>query len=567
LGGSNNGGGTYSSTPAGLSINSSNGTISPSSSSVGNYTITYIVPASGGCSQVVATTNVEIEAEPDATFSYGTTDFCAVGADPTPSRNQVGGVFSSTPAGLVINTSTGQIDLDASTVGSYTVYYTFAAANGCGQVQESQNITITPDLGDALLDGFAYDQTTPPEPGPISSQILACHQGDGILTLHIDPALIPYIVRWEYNNGSGFQMLPDDGDPDSNVLTRHFTGLIGTTSYRVVFSTGTACGNAGYSSVAYVSVIPPDLKPEPVQAAPTEFCFGGASTMTASVNYGADQLNSGGLFQTGQINTQDPNGWLVDGAVRGLSAAGNNLKNNNWSGTNPHPLTVAGITATWDSGMPKYAIAGGVLNQNQQNDPYYYEGGVAMTTLTTPIFSLMTIQDATFTFDEAFILSGPLSCNSTSYPAGQAARLPHRAGRDRGGPATPAVREGGRGPVPRGPAGRQPARGVHRVGDRYCDRYCAGPRRAARRAVRGSAGVHAAVGVRVAGRAAADRERQGRQGGPARTGTARSARAAGGRRRAAHRHRAARGRDLGRGAGPGGGRAARPRRRCAPATK
>jgi hypothetical protein len=70
--------------------------------------------------------------------------------------------------------------------------------------------------------------------------------------------------------------------------------------------------------------------------------------------------------------------------------------------------------------MPKYAIAGGVLNQNQQNDPYYYEGGVAMTTLTTPIFSLMTIQDATFTFDEAFILSGPLSCNSTSYPAGQA---------------------------------------------------------------------------------------------------------------------------------------------------
>jgi hypothetical protein len=215
-------------------------------------------------------------------------------------------------------------------------------------------------------------------------------------------------------------MLPDDGDPDSNVLTLHFTGLIGTTSYRVVFSTGTACGNAGYSSVAYVSVIPPDLKPEPVQAAPTEFCFGGASTMTASVNYGADQLNSGGLFQTGQINTQDPNGWLVDGAVRGLSAAGNNLKNNNWSGTNPHPLTVAGITATWDSGMPKYAIAGGVLNQNQQNDPYYYEGGVAMTTLTTPIFSLMTIQDATFTFDEAFILSGPLSCNSTSYPAGQA---------------------------------------------------------------------------------------------------------------------------------------------------
>ncbi|MFC4721072.1 LamG-like jellyroll fold domain-containing protein [Geojedonia litorea] len=410
-----------------LNLNTSTGLITPNGSSVGTYTISYTIPASTVCNAVVATYNVEIEAEPNATFSYASAQYCENGTDPTPTKTQNGGTFSSSPGGLVINSSTGTIDLDASTVGTYTVYYTFGAVtNGCGQVQASQSVTIVPDLADALLDGFAYDQTTPPTPGPISSQILACHEGDGRLTLHIDPSYTPYIQEWQYNNGSGFMTAPSDGDPDNNILTYDFTGLIGVTSYRVVFNSATTCGNAGYSSVAYVSVIPPDLKPEPVDASPTEFCYGDTTTMTASVNYGAEQLNSGGLFQTGQINTQDPDSWLVDGNVRGLSAAGNNGKNNNWSGTNPHPLTVAGIgPISWNSGEPKYAIAGGVLNQNQQNDPYYYEGGVAMTTLTTPIFSLMTLQDAIFTFDEAFILSGPTTCtgpsgSSVNYPAGQA---------------------------------------------------------------------------------------------------------------------------------------------------
>ncbi|RIA09324.1 HYR domain-containing protein [Flavobacteriaceae bacterium MAR_2010_72] len=410
-----------------LNINSSTGLITPNGSSIGSYTVVYTIPASAYCGQVTATFNVEIEAEPDATFSYASAQYCENGTDPTPNVNETGGTFSSSPAGLVINSSTGTIDLDTSTIGTYTVYYTFGAiTNGCGQVQSSQTITIDPDLANALLDGFAYDQTTPPSPGPISSQILACHEGDGTLTLHIDPSYIPYIQEWQYNNGSGFVTAPSDGDPDNNILTYDFTGLIGVTSYRVVFNTGSTCGNAGYSSVAYVSVIPPDLKPEPVIASPTEFCYGDSSTMTASTNFGAEQLNSEGLFNTGQINTQDPSSWLVDGAVRGLSASGNNLKNNNWSGTNPHPLTVAGIgPINWDSGEPKYAIAGGVLNQNQTNDPYYYEGGVAMTTLTTPIFSLMTLQDAILTFDEAFILAGAQTCTGPSgspvnYPAGQA---------------------------------------------------------------------------------------------------------------------------------------------------
>ena len=419
------GGGTLSSTAQ--TANPNNITYTPASNFSGTVILTLTTNnPTGPCNAISDTRTINVSNE--ATVNAGLDQtICESGTAvmaATIGGSASSGTWTSSGTGSFNNNSTTAIYTPSAsdiTAGTVTLTYTTNDPNGpCPAVSDSMIVTIIPDLSNSLLDGFAYTQLTPPVEGPVSSQILACHQGDGILTLHIDPALIPYIVRWEYNNGSSFQTLPDDGNPDGNVLTRHFTGLVGTTSYRVVFSTGGTCGNAGYSSVAYVSVIPPDLKPEPVSASPTEFCFGGSSTMTASSNYGADQINSEGLFNTGQINTQDPDSWLVDGAVRGLSASGNDLKDNNWSGTNPHPITVGGNTTTWSSGEPKFAIAGGVLNQNQSNDPYYYEGGVAMTTLTTPIFSLMTIQDATFTFDEAFILSGANSCNGNSYPAGQA---------------------------------------------------------------------------------------------------------------------------------------------------
>ncbi|MGM5470094.1 LamG-like jellyroll fold domain-containing protein [Flavobacteriaceae bacterium LMO-SS05] len=401
-----------------LNLNTSSGLLTPNGSSIGTYTIIYTIPATAVCNQVTTTTTVEIEAEPNATFSYPASDYCNDGTDPTPTVTQSGGVFSASPGGLSINPSTGAIDLSTSSPNTYTVYYTFAAvSNGCGQVQETQNITIAPYVASgATVEGYAIDDMG--NPGPVSSQIIACHEGNGELTLTIDPSYAQYITQWEYlTSGGSWQPVPG---LNAGSLTYDFTGLDGVTAYRVLIDTGAGC-NAVYSATAYISVIPANLKPEPVQAAPTAFCYGDSSVFTSSTNYGAELLNSGGLFNTGQINTQDPNSWLVDGAVRGLSAAGNNLKNNNWSGTNPHPLTVAGIgPINWDSGEPKYAIAGGVLNQNQTNDPYYYEGGVAMTTLTTPIFSLMTLQDATFTFDEAFILAGANSCNGKSYPAGQA---------------------------------------------------------------------------------------------------------------------------------------------------
>jgi hypothetical protein len=62
-------GGTYSA-PAGLSINSATGTITPGSSTPSTYTVTYTIAASGGCAAVTATTPITIKPKPSAIIIY-----------------------------------------------------------------------------------------------------------------------------------------------------------------------------------------------------------------------------------------------------------------------------------------------------------------------------------------------------------------------------------------------------------------------------------------------------------------------------------------------------------------
>ena len=65
----------------------------------------------------------------DASFSYGSSSYCLGSSDPTPAITGVsGGTFSSTPSGLSINTTTGEIDIDASTENTYTITYTTAGS-------------------------------------------------------------------------------------------------------------------------------------------------------------------------------------------------------------------------------------------------------------------------------------------------------------------------------------------------------------------------------------------------------------------------------------------------------
>ena len=139
-------GGTYSSS-IGLSINSSTGAITPSTSTAGTYTVSYNITASGGCMEFTTTKIVKITAAPTASISYSNSPWCN-----TLSTGQVvsqtgttGGTYSASPSGLSINASTGQITPSSSTAGTYTVSYIMAAAGGCAAaVTGALNLTITP---------------------------------------------------------------------------------------------------------------------------------------------------------------------------------------------------------------------------------------------------------------------------------------------------------------------------------------------------------------------------------------------------------------------------------------
>ncbi|QBZ98795.1 PKD-like domain-containing protein [Flavobacterium sangjuense] len=139
-------GGTYSST-AGLTINAATGAITPSTSTQGNYVVTYTLAAAAGCSQVQTTTNIVITKIPTAAISYAGTPFCTTlttgqAVTLTGTDAYTGGTYSST-AGLTIDPNTGAITPSTSTPGNYVVTYTLAAAAGCSQVQTTTNVTIT----------------------------------------------------------------------------------------------------------------------------------------------------------------------------------------------------------------------------------------------------------------------------------------------------------------------------------------------------------------------------------------------------------------------------------------
>ncbi|MCX6232783.1 MAG: hypothetical protein NTZ33_14690 [Bacteroidetes bacterium] len=53
-------GGTYSAAPTGLTLNASSGAITPSTSTPGNYTVTYTIAAFGGCGVFTTNTNVSV---------------------------------------------------------------------------------------------------------------------------------------------------------------------------------------------------------------------------------------------------------------------------------------------------------------------------------------------------------------------------------------------------------------------------------------------------------------------------------------------------------------------------
>lgn len=141
-------GGTYSYTGTGtgiLSLNPTTGAITPSSSDVGDYTVTYTVVPAEGCIEEPATTVVSITTAPlTSSIAYTASPYCTTLTSATVTlTNPNSGTFSASPSGLSINAVSGEVNPSLSLPGNYTVTYFVSSSGGCDPQTTTANLTIT----------------------------------------------------------------------------------------------------------------------------------------------------------------------------------------------------------------------------------------------------------------------------------------------------------------------------------------------------------------------------------------------------------------------------------------
>lgn len=185
-------GGTFSYTVVSggptLGLNTSTGNISLAGSSPGVYEITYNTTGAPGsvCPQS-STVTLTITDVLVADFEFDV--YCLNDTDPMPDfdvdddgvADGSGGVFSSSPAGLVINPGTGLVDLDASSPGTYDITNTIDIP-GCALTTYDATITIF-ELPEASISGDAL--ICPGDPMPD-------------ITIDISAGAEPWSITYEF---------------------------------------------------------------------------------------------------------------------------------------------------------------------------------------------------------------------------------------------------------------------------------------------------------------------------------------------------------------------------------
>ena len=136
-----------------------NGTSFGGSPIIGNITVT---PQINGC--VGASTSFTYKVNPigNPAFAYADNSFCLVQSDPSPVVSGTpAGTFSSTPFGLTLSQSTGQITLSSSTPGIYQITYTTPGAcpdDSTVSIGIGSNPSVNDIDDQSLCDGDAFDK-------------------------------------------------------------------------------------------------------------------------------------------------------------------------------------------------------------------------------------------------------------------------------------------------------------------------------------------------------------------------------------------------------------------------
>jgi hypothetical protein len=276
--------GTFSST-SGLSINPATGAINPSLStpSSTSYTVTYTVPASGGCSAYSTSTSVKIDAQGTGTIAYPSSTLCRSQTSAVaPVITGASGTGSSTwvlgsPGGLAMP-GNGAITPSTSLAGNYTVTYYRSASGYCPEYSTSTNITISNG-------GGSITSTTP-----------ASRCGAGSVTLGASAS--SGSVKW-YANSSGGTALATGNSFTTPLLSS-------TTIYYV--EADNACGTSSRTAVtATINTIPSIISSSPASRHGAGSVGLGAAASAGTILWysaatGGASIGSGNAFTTPSIS-------------------------------------------------------------------------------------------------------------------------------------------------------------------------------------------------------------------------------------------------------------------------
>ena len=132
-------------TATGLNLVWGNGSLvapTPSTTTIGSTN--YAVTQTDDCLSLPAIITVIITAGPSAVITYPGSPFRSDAATAAITlTGTAGGIYSST-TGLSINVNSGLVNVQESTLGTYTVTYTIPAGSGCNQYQTTTGIAIVP---------------------------------------------------------------------------------------------------------------------------------------------------------------------------------------------------------------------------------------------------------------------------------------------------------------------------------------------------------------------------------------------------------------------------------------
>jgi hypothetical protein len=152
-------GGGFTSSPVGLTMSSTTGLITPSSSTAGVYTVTYTIPASGGCASATATTSVTITADPSPPTGNTPQEFCdganieeLVVSSSAIFDKGVGGIAKVDDSGIPTSPykwynapSDGYLLATTEVLTNGTTYYVSQTVNGCeGTARLAITATVNP---------------------------------------------------------------------------------------------------------------------------------------------------------------------------------------------------------------------------------------------------------------------------------------------------------------------------------------------------------------------------------------------------------------------------------------